>query len=426
MLSKKFFLWIACTLILVSTSGFATTFSIVPQDDLPTYVVSGKPKQAFYTVTNNSAKTLTNNYVKYFPLNVTQDTSNPANCAASFTLGAKGSANDSCTLALKVAGEVNGNDPSPHQHLFVCTSNGVACSGTNDGLNVTAAPFNKVVIVVFENEDGTVVLEEPTFNALANSGAYFNNFHAITRPSLPNYLTMIGGSTFGVSNNGPVSENYTTIVDLIEAQNFTWKAYAQNYPTPVNPSTCFSGDKSSDALYVRKHNPFIAFSTITGVAYDNPRCANIVNADQFVTDINDQNLPDFSFYIPNLVNNGHNNGAADADLWIQNFLFPIMNSDYVKEAKVLFVLTFDESNPKGTPEEIADNEVYTLFYGPMVNTMQVDEYYHFYNLLRTVEDTWELGTLCRYDDSAFAVKSAVWKDAVVPRLVTNCPPYTGP
>jgi acid phosphatase len=399
--------------MLVSAPGFAYTFNVVNQGALPTYVIPGKPKIAYYTVTNNTGKKLENNFVKYFPMNTTQDTSNPNNCAAAFTL----ESGESCTLALTVAGQVDIAVTDPYKNLFVCTQDGFSCSGTADRLNVTAAPFSKIVIVVFENEDEAVVLQQPTFNALSRSGAYFTNFHALARPSQPNYLAMIGGSTFGVTNNDPISINATTLVDLLEDNNFTWKAYAENYP-----GNCYSDATSPDGLYVRKHNPFMSFSTITGVAYDNPRCANIVNASEFTTDVNAQNLPDFSFYIPNLINNGHNNGAADADRWIQEYLFPIMESDYVKKSNTLFVLTFDESNPRGTPENIAENKIYTLFYGPMTQTMQFNEYYDFYNMLRTVEDTWQLGTLCRNDDSAFAVNAAVWKGVIVPRTPSNCTP----
>ena len=74
----------------------------------------------------------------------------------------------------------------------------------------TAAPtppplvpdFRHIVIIVFENKEfGTVIASPkmPYFNQLAKSYTLLTQFYAVTRPSLPNYLSMIGGDTFGVT-----------------------------------------------------------------------------------------------------------------------------------------------------------------------------------------------------------------------------------
>jgi len=130
-------------LLLISIDGFALPFSIVPTagTSLPTQVLSGQTVTALYTVMNNTASVRVGNYVKYLPPNVTQATSDsqyPDLCGSTFTLNPRGTAGSSCTLELTVSGAVNGNDPDPHHHLFVCFPGGITCAGTLFALNVAA------------------------------------------------------------------------------------------------------------------------------------------------------------------------------------------------------------------------------------------------------------------------------------------------
>ena len=126
------------SVLIVSPATLALPFSVLPTagSTLPTQISTGQTLPAFYTITNLANISLANNYIKYFPQNVTQVTSDgniPNLCASPFTLPAGGS----CTLELLVAGPVNGNDPDPHHHLFACLDNGLMCAGTPSPLNVT-------------------------------------------------------------------------------------------------------------------------------------------------------------------------------------------------------------------------------------------------------------------------------------------------
>ena len=85
--------------------------------------------------------------------------------------------------------------------------------------------FDRVVIIVFENENESNVIVDPYFKSLANSGTFLSNFAATSHPSYPNYLAMIGGSTFGITNDTQVTINATSVVDLLEAKGLTWKSY---------------------------------------------------------------------------------------------------------------------------------------------------------------------------------------------------------
>src|ERR1700693_1534594 len=178
---------------------------------------------------------------------------------------------------------------------------------------LSAAPvgkhFDQVVIVVLENEGTDQALADPYISSLTrDKAAWFSRYYAITHPSFPNYLAIVAGSTFGIdTDHRPAPLKGATIADRLEEKNLTWKSYAENYP-----GGCFLGSAAGEGrlspnstpteLYVRKHVPLLAFSAIE----NNPaRCAHVVSASQFMRDARTGKLANYSFYTPNMFNDGH-------------------------------------------------------------------------------------------------------------------------
>ena len=259
---------------------------------------------------------------------------------------------------------------------------------------LTQASFKNVFIVVFENTDADQVLAQPTFDTLSKQGTYLSDFDAVTHPSQPNYIAMTSADTQGVTDDKPIDLDKKNIIDLLETKGITWKVYAEDYPGNCDASE-FAG------LYVRKHNPFISYNNIRNNAQ---RCANIVNADQLDKDIQAGTVPQFAFYIPNIKNDGHDTGVAYADNWLKTTMLPrFNNATFIKDR--LVIITFDEGSSK---DPTAENKIYTLFYGPMVQNQIIGDKYNFYNMLRTIEDAWALGTLGLNDESSKAIPG-IWK-----------------
>lgn len=128
-------------ILVKSIPTYASAYAVVPKSGatLPTQLVKGNKAHAFYTITNNTQRTLNNGFVKYLPPNVTHITSDstyPDLCGATFNL-IRGA---SCTLELLVSGEVLAADTNPTHHLFICSPNVPACSGTSYPLNVMLLP----------------------------------------------------------------------------------------------------------------------------------------------------------------------------------------------------------------------------------------------------------------------------------------------
>jgi hypothetical protein len=256
------------------------------------------------------------------------------------------------------------------------------------------APFKKVFLIVLENEDATNALDQPYLAELASRGASLTNFHAVVHPSQGNYFAMTSGSPLGMQflwGDWTVTKDVSNIADLLEAKGLTWKSYAEDYP-----GGCFTGDSGK---YKRKHNPFISYKSIQT---DPARCARIVNANTLEGDIADGKLPDFSFYVPNMDDDGHDTDVSFASKWLKR-AFDARLSDPRFINDMLFVVTFDESQTF-TPK----NPIYTVLYGPGVMAgAKSESWYNHYSILRTIEDAFGLGTLGRKDDRAVSI-SGIW------------------
>ncbi|HEX2914403.1 MAG TPA: alkaline phosphatase family protein [Chloroflexia bacterium] len=265
-----------------------------------------------------------------------------------------------------------------------------AMTGVTGGQN-----FDRVFIIVLENADYASALAQPYLAQLAKEGTLLKNYFAVTHPSYPNYLAMVGGSTFGVTSDGQTDIAKTSLADLMEAKNVSWKAYAEQYPANQG---CFKG--VLQGKYVRKHMPFLSF---TGVQSNPAWCNKIVPASQLQMDVAKGNLPQFVFYEPDLNNDGHDTGVAFASKWLQGFLPPLLQNPQLA-SNTLFVVTFDEGTNGSS------NQVYTVLAGgPVKAGASSTSAYTHYSLLRTIEDNFGLGTLQREDTKATPFTD-VWKN----------------
>ncbi|KAI8071232.1 phosphoesterase family-domain-containing protein [Gongronella butleri] len=265
-----------------------------------------------------------------------------------------------------------------------------AVFGTLVSALVPGKYFDRVVIFIFENQNYADVHADPYFGSLAsNHSVELTNYFATTHPSQPNYISLISGSTDGVFLDFNSNIKRNSIVDLLDVKGISWKSYQQAYPGNCDTS-------SSVGTYHRKHNPFISFTNIQNNA---TRCANIVNADQLDVDINNNQVPQFVFYTPDINNDGHDTSLTYASNWFKGFLEPrITNSNFTNNT--MFVSTWDEAK-----DYLIPNQVQTVLFGPSFRltpslaTSSNTKYNH-YSLLRSIEDNWELGNLGKHDADA--------------------------
>lgn len=248
--------------------------------------------------------------------------------------------------------------------------------------------FDRVFIILLENQGYQDAIRNQKFKELAQNGTVLTNYFAVTHPSQPNYLAMTSGDTWTDSDDN-INVDATNIVDLLEAKNISWKSYEENFP-----SRCFTG--ASKGKYYRKHNPLISYDNVRNNAN---RCAKIVNANELLTDIKSNTVPQYCFYTPNIDHDGHNTGLSGGADWVYSFLPPLMQEPHFTDG-TLVVITYDEDNYKD------QNQVFTLLMGSMVTSgAQDSHHYTHYSLLRTIEENWSLGSLQRNDATANVFQS---------------------
>lgn len=271
----------------------------------------------------------------------------------------------------------------------------------------TVPDISHVVIIVLENTESNKVVDSevmPYFNQLSAQFTLLNQYYAISHPSLPNYLALVGGDTFGINSDcTDCSVKGVSIADAIEKSNRSWKAYLENMP-----SACFTG-ASSQNLYAKRHNPFLYFDNIRTNAQ---RCQqSIVPLDQLDADLNGNQLPDYALISPNLCNDGHNCPLSTADQWLSIWVPKIMNYPGMKENGLL-VITFDEGSSNGgcCGTGSGGGKVATLLVSSLVKNDFIDNTpYNHYSLLKTISEAWGLPAIGHSADLLVPVIINPWK-----------------
>ena len=307
--------------------------------------------------------------------------------------------------------------PSPTVTLLPTVTpvptNTVVPSPTTEAATSTVQPqagvpnFDHIVMIMFENKEfGSVIGNSlmPYYNQLAKENTLLTQFYAVTHPSLPNYLALMGGDTFGITSDcNKCFVNAPSLPDLLEATGRTWKTYQEDMPSP-----CFIGDTNS---YVQKHNPFIYFDPIRT---DSTRCErSVVPLTTLQTDIEAGTLPNFLFIMPNLCNTSHDCPLNVADAWLQNLLTQLLPALDGSGDSYLLVMMFEEGQGThsccGLPAE-AGGRVPVVLYSPLVkNGFEDSSPYTHYSLLKTISQSWGLPFLGHGADDNNVLITAPWK-----------------
>jgi phospholipase C len=267
--------------------------------------------------------------------------------------------------------------------------------------------FEHIVIIMFENKEfGTVIGNPsmPNYNKLAREYTLLTQYYAIRHPSLPNYIALIGGDTFGIDSDcRDCFIEAPSLPDLIEASGRTWKTYQEDMPRP-----CYLGDT---LIYAQKHNPFIYFDPIR---LDTTRCErSIVPLTALQTDIDSASLPNFIFITPNLCNDAHDCPLSVADAWLTELLGRLVPALDSASQSYLLVMLFEEGQGNHSccglaPE--AGGRVPVVFYSPLVkNGFEDATPYTHYSLLKTISTAWGLPLLGHAADENHVLIVQPWK-----------------
>ena len=257
----------------------------------------------------------------------------------------------------------------------------------------------------------------PFINSTAINYGLATSYFGVTHPSQPNYIAATSGSTNGVANDNDTTINVPNIVDQLEANGKTWKAYMQSLSLCVTKLDHACGNQ----LYERKHNPFVSFADVQ----DNPaRMANIVDFSQFSTDLANNTVPNYSWISPDQCHDMHGRGGggssdpcdfsnvqgliATGDAFLKSTVNQIMNSQAWQDSNSVIFITWDESDFTGSGfQGFGDDSgccdsvpgqggghVVTLALLSENRTARTSSVaYNHYSMLSTIEGAWNLGCL---------------------------------
>jgi hypothetical protein len=301
-------------------------------------------------------------------------------------------------------------------------------------------------------------------NQLITTYGYDPNYYGVTHDSLPNYVSAISGNNWYTYSDDPTQTfNHTSLVDQLVANHISWKAYMESMPYPGftgywypdnEPPGASPSTTPPNALYALKHDPFLLFTDVLS----NPQLAdNVVPLTQLTTDLNSNNVPQFVWISPNVCNDMHGQPTGtgntcpytdpnalfqDGDNFIQTWVNAITNSRAWKGNSVIFI-TWDETAyppttttsafiAPGPDAPIAPASVFTangvpapssgagVFGGgnvplivitthmtghdhgdgPNRGPITVNTWADHYSILRTIEQSWNLGYLGMASDSS--------------------------
>jgi hypothetical protein len=227
-----------------------------------------------------------------------------------------------------------------------------------------------VFVIVMENKSPQQALQGTFTASLAARYRVAGNYTAIAHPSLPNYLALSSGQTWGVQDDNYHVLPRGGIGDQLTAAHVSWRAYMEG----MTAGQCLN---SRYPYYVR-HNPF---------AFYGGRCPdNVVPLTSWDADMNGGHAPLFSWISPDGCHDQHDCSVSPGDDWLRQMVGIITLTKAWSDNGVLFI-TWDEDDGS------ADNKVLTLVISPHQGHKVSNQPYTHYSLLATIEDVLGVGRL---------------------------------
>jgi hypothetical protein len=200
---------------------------------------------------------------------------------------------------------------------------------------VAPAKVSKLLVFVVENHSlDQMRTAMPYTAALGKEFAVATHYQAVAHPSLPNYLAMTGGSTFGVTDDAPPSSHTTdqpSVFGQALSLGKTAKVYAEGMP-----GNCATEDSGQ---YAVKHNPWAYYLS------ERSSCARFdVPLAELSKDVSTGRLPNAGMVVPDLCNDAHDCDLSVADQWLRAQIDAVMSGPDWRAGHLAVVVTADEDD----------------------------------------------------------------------------------
>jgi len=232
-----------------------------------------------------------------------------------------------------------------------------------------------VIVIAMENHSLRQVIGSPSAPYITRAArlcGLATRYHAVTHPSLPNYLALTSGSTSGITTdcNGCRSGG-PSIFQQAERAELRWRVFAEGMPGP-----CYRADSGR---YLMRHNPAVYYTRLRAACPGADIPMGTVAAGRLQRALRRNTLPAYAFLTPDACHDMHDCPVSAGDAWLHAWLPRMLATGSYRAGHPVIFLTFDEGS--------VSNRVATLVISPFVapGTRSGVRYTH-YSLLRTAEN----------------------------------------
>ena len=231
---------------------------------------------------------------------------------------------------------------------------------------------SKVLVIMEENRSyANTARNMPYLVSLGSKYGHTTAMHGVTHPSLPNYLAIAGGSTFGISDDRAPSSHplvSTTVFGQARAAGKQARVYAEGMT-----SAC---QRVNSGRYAVRHNPWTYFTSSSERsgcrANDVP--SGTTTSGALHNDIVAGRLPTVGMLVPDVCHDGHDCSPGTADAWLKRWVPAIMAGPDYRAGRLAIVITFDEDDNR------SGNRVYTAVVHPSLHAKTVTTTLNHYSL----------------------------------------------
>jgi hypothetical protein len=287
--------------------------------------------------------------------------------------------------------------------------------------------YDHLFLIVEENEAYNQIIGRaaaPYLNAYAKLYGLATNYFGVGDPSAPNYVAMIGGSTFGLNSDDPYyvhTFSEPNLISQLDDAHISWRGYFQGMPYPGYREMCYptrcNGVPDFDKYYASKHNGIIYFRSVQNSPADMRR---MVPLGQLHADLAAGNPPRFGYIVPDQCRDMHGSppycgdsgNPFDAnddqlvgrgDRLVHQLVSDIMGAPFWNQGNNAIFIVWDEGN---TSQGCCDANPGTGRVASLVITshgprgLRDPTPYNHYSLLSTIEHAFGLGCIAFTCDTA--------------------------
>jgi phospholipase C len=198
--------------------------------------------------------------------------------------------------------------------------------------------IHHVIVVVMENHSYSAIIgHAPFITSLADRCGLAANYHAITHPSLPNYLAMTSGSIHGLHSDCTPSacpQRGRSIFSQVTNHRLGWRSYAESMPT-----TC---DTNSSGLYAARHVPAVYYLQVRPICHTHVRALGALSSGRLHHALNSGHAPAYMFVTPNLCDDMHDCSVSTGDTWLSRWIPMMTGSRAYRAGHTAILITWDE------------------------------------------------------------------------------------